>query len=133
MLARLSGFRYSRCARAVCPSYNHESPIKENQSRGCCGDATACRESSVVVTSVGRRMVRKGWPTRNVYTRGSDERNGEIAGSPSGSKVTYVFPLFASSTCCGERRAAAKHTCPGLRDRTLYSRRGTHSLIPGVT
>lgn len=34
---------------------------------------------------------------KRVY-RGSEERNGEIAGSPPGSKVTYVFPLFASST-----------------------------------
>lgn len=60
--------------------------------------------SNTVVTLVGKTNgTRKGWPTRNVYTEG--ERYGEIAGSPLGSKVTYVFPLFAFlSTCHGEIR-----------------------------
>ncbi|KYN33159.1 hypothetical protein ALC56_12492 [Trachymyrmex septentrionalis] len=50
------------------------------------------------------RMVRKGWPTRIRVYRGSEKRNGEIAGSPPGSKITYVFPLFAFSTCYSEPR-----------------------------
>lgn len=50
----------------------------------------------------GRRMIRRGWRTRNTYTA----RRGEIAGSPSGSEVTYVFSLFASLTRYGELRRA---------------------------
>ncbi|KYM99084.1 hypothetical protein ALC62_10198 [Cyphomyrmex costatus] len=47
-----------------------------------------------------------------MYTK-REKRNGEIAGSPTGSKITYVFPLFAFSTCYVEPRSA-KHTCPGI-------------------
>lgn len=66
---------------------------------------------------------------KRVY-RESEKRNGEIAGSPPGSKITYVFPLFAFSTCYSELRCK---TPARDYDRTLYSRRGTHSLIPSVT
>jgi len=40
---------------------------------------------------------------KRVY-RESEKKNGEIAGSPPGSKITYVFPLFAFSTCYSELR-----------------------------
>lgn len=71
---------------------------------------------------------------KRVY-RESGERDGEIAGSLPGSKVIYVFPLFASSTCnlLGELRCKKKHTCPRLRSNSLLAQRGVRSLIPGVT
>lgn len=46
---------------------------------------------------------------KRVYRGGSDERNGEIAGSPPGSKVTYVFPLSSPLQLAVASSAAKTH------------------------
>lgn len=86
---------------------------------------------------------RVGQRTRNVYhhvrrsPRGECERvreearggggDGEIAGSPPGSKVIYVFPLFASSARHDELRAAKRNT--PARDRAR-ARRSNSLPVP---
>jgi hypothetical protein len=68
---------------------------------------------------------RGGLASTEHVPRGSDERNGEIAGSPAGSKVAYVFPLLASSSW---RAWLQKEThLPGTYDRTLCSARRAYT------
>lgn len=78
----------------------------------CCADATACRCSKHGGDFGRKTNDTKGLADTKRVHRGPKERNGEIVGSPPGSKVIYVFSLSLPLRLA-TASFAAKHTCPG--------------------
>lgn len=73
-----------------------------------------------------RRIIRKGWPTRNVYNVGLRRNNRES--TTVSSKITYVFLRFLPLRLATSN-SVAKHTCPRLRSDSLLFTRGAEFIL----